>query len=272
MGQSDSDIKGSHANAPADGVAHRDLAGQTALVTGGARRLGRAIVEALAECGVNIVIHYHDSRQAAESLADRIRGRGDTGVQAWTIEADLSDPHAAESLISRALETAGRVDILVNNASVFKPDTVWDLREETLLHNVRLHAWAPLALARALARQGGPGRIVNLLDTRLTEPDPKHVAYQLSKQMLASLTRILAVELAPRIRINAVAPGLILPPKGRDEKYLQALAHTNPLGRHGDVRDVAQAVLYLLQAPFVTGQVIHVDGGRHLGRLPHDTR
>lgn len=246
---------------------HDALAGQTALVTGAAHRIGRAVALALAERAINVVVHYRHSAEAAEELADHLRHKG---TRAWAFGADLTEPGGADDLWSQTVSAAGPIDILVNSASVFEPDTLWDCTAETLWYNTRLHAWAPLVLSRALAQQTGPAQIVNLLDARLGGYDPKHVSYQLSKQMLFSLTRMLAVELAPRIRVNAVAPGLILPPPGRDEAYLQELAHTNPLQRHGDTEDVTDAVLYLIGASFVTGQVIYVDGGRHLGRAVHD--
>ncbi|HEV57297.1 MAG TPA: SDR family oxidoreductase [Phycisphaerales bacterium] len=246
---------------------HDALAGQTALVTGAAHRIGRAIALALAERGVNVVVHCRHSTEAAEELADLLRHKG---TRAWAVQADLTEPGAVEDLWSQTVRAAGQIDILVNSASIFEPDTLWDCTAEALWYNIRLHAWAPLVLARALAQQAGPAQIVNLLDARLGGYDPKHVSYQSSKQMLFSLTRMLAVELAPRIRVNAVAPGLILPPPGRDEAYLQKLAHTNPLHRHGDTKDVTDAVLYVLGASFVTGQVIYVDGGRHLGKAVHD--
>ncbi len=246
---------------------HDALAGQTALVTGAAHRIGRAVALALAERAINVVVHYRHSAEAAEELVDHLRHKG---TRAWAFGADLTEPGGADDLWSQTVSAAGPIDILVNSASVFEPDTLWDCTAETLWYNTRLHAWAPLVLSRALAQQTGPAQIVNLLDARLGGYDPKHVSYQLSKQMLFSLTRMLAVELAPRIRVNAVAPGLILPPPGRDEAYLQELAHTNPLQRHGDTEDVTDAVLYLIGASFVTGQVIYVDGGRHLGRAVHD--
>jgi len=129
---------------------------------------------------------------------------------------------------------------------------------------VQVHALAPLTLSRALAKQGRDGHIINMLDSRVTDYDRDHAAYHLSKRMLLTLTRMLAMELAPRIAVNGVAPGLILPPAGKDESYLRDLAHTNPMNRHGGVGDITDAVLYLLTSRFVTGQVMFVDGGRHM--------
>jgi pteridine reductase len=242
------------------------LIGKTALVTGAAQRLGRATALALAQARADVIVHYHTHASEAQSLADNITS---LGRRSWTIQADLRNPSQAESMMEQALHHAGALDILINNASIFPSDTVLDLSPETLADAVAIHATAPLILSRRLAAQGRPGAIVNFLDSRVEDYDPTHASYHLSKRMLLALTRILAVELAPRITVNAVAPGLILPPEGQDESYLQNLAHTNPLQRYGNPRDITDAVLFLLRSEFVTGQVIFVDGGRHLKGKTH---
>lgn len=243
----------------------RTLSGRTALVTGGARRLGRTIALALAERGATVVIHYRSSADEADATAEAVRA---AGAEAWTLRADLGDATEAATVLAKGVDLAGPVDILVNNASVFPESAFADVTAEDLAANVQLHAMAPLALARALAGQGIRGDIINMVDSRITDYDRRHVAYHLSKRMLADLTKLMAIELAPAIRVNAVAPGLILPPEGEDVSYLQRLASTNPLGAYGRPEDVARAVAFLLESPFVTGQVLFVDGGRHMrGRL-----
>lgn len=186
------------------------------------------------------------------------------GVSAWTIQADLREPSEVEGILSRAMEAAGRVDFLINNASIFTKSRITDFTLEDLADNVQVNAAAPLLIARAFAAQGCEGVIVNFLDTRIADYDAEHAAYHLSKRMLFTLTRMMALEFAPRIRVNAVAPGLILPPAGEDVSYLKRLASTNPLHRIGALKDVTDAVLFLLRSDFVTGQVVFVDGGRHL--------
>ena len=157
------------------------------------------------------------------------------------------------------------MDILVNNASAYPTDTVMDFSPEALLDSVRLHAAAPLVLARAMAaRKPEAADVVNLLDSRMEDYDRQHASYHLGKRMLWTLTRMLALELAPAIKVNAVAPGLILPPEGKDETYLASLAHTNPLGRVGSLAEIVAAVRLLVESDFITGQVIYVDGGRHM--------
>lgn len=237
------------------------LMGKTALVTGAAKRLGRAIALALGSEGVKVVVHYGRSAAAAAQTADELRA---AGVDAWTLQADLAQRETVASLFARAIELAGPIDILINNASIFRPDRVLDCAPEDIDLNLQIHAMAPLLLSRAMAAQARAGHIVNLLDSRITDYDREHAAYHLSKRMLLTLTRMLAVELAPGIAVNAVAPGLILPPAGKDESYLREMAHTNPLHRYGGPADIVQAVLYLLTSGFVTGQVLFVDGGRHM--------
>ena len=210
---------------------------------------------------MNVVLHYRTAVDEAEKLAGDVRAKG---LRATPIQADLADPVQAADLIDRAVELVGPIHALVNNASVFPESGLLDFTEGELEENVRINAYAPLVLSRAFAEQGRGGCIVNMLDSRIVDYDRKHVAYHLSKRMLFSITRMLAVELAPAVRVNAVAPGLVLPPTDGDEAYLEGLKHTNPLGRYGHGEDVAEAALFLLGSDFITGQVIFVDGGRHM--------
>jgi pteridine reductase len=241
------------------------LKGKTALVTGAARRVGRTIALALARAGVRVVVHHRRSGGEAEALLGELRA---LGVDAWTIAADLSSPEEAEGLFDRVVEMAGPVDILVNNASIFPKDTVNDLTARDLMLNVSLHAYAPLALSRRLAAQGRDAAVINMIDARALDYDREHASYHLSKRMLLALTSMLAVELAPDVRVNGVSPGLILPPEGLGYDYLERLAPTNPLNAYGSPDDLAAAVLFLLESRFITGQIIYVDGGRHLrGRM-----
>lgn len=242
------------------------LTGKTALVTGAGKRIGHAIAVALAEEGVNVVIHYRTSSEEARELQRELMERG---VKPWLVQADFETPSEYETLIERSLRIANRLDILVNSASIFPPSTLKDMQLKHFAQVVEVNAWAPFVLSREFARLVGKGKIVNLLDTRASGYDWEHVAYLLSKKMLAELTRMCAVQFAPGITVNAVAPGLILPPPGEDQSYLDRLTHTVPLKRHGDPDDIAEAVVYLLKSDFVTGQVINVDGGRHLLEYSH---
>ncbi|MBP8132329.1 MAG: SDR family oxidoreductase [Candidatus Hydrogenedentes bacterium] len=242
-----------------------DLHGKTALVTGGARRLGAATSLALAEAGAHIVLHYGASGREAAQIAAQVSGHG---VRCALVQADLAQPDNVAGLFQRAVDAAGPVDFLINSAAIFPEAALEACTTGKLAENIQINAVAPLRLSLDFAAQGREGCIVNFLDTMVADYDRKHVPYHLSKRMLYTLTRILALECAPKVRVNAVAPGLILPPEGKDEHYLAALAHSNPLQRYGNPRAVTEAVLFLLRSAFVTGQVIFLDGGRHLrGRV-----
>ena len=235
---------------------------KTALVTGAAKRLGRAMALSLAQQGVQIVLHYHTSEAQAREVLREIE---QAGGQATLCQADLADAARADTLVDRAVQVLGRpLDILINNASFFETQSWLETTSQALAENMQVHAYAPLALSRAFYRQGRPGQILNMLDSRVQDYDKLHVPYHLSKRSLLTLTRVLAIELAPSVTVNAVAPGLILAPEGQGEDYLEKLAHTNPLNRHGNAQDICEAVLFLLRSDFITGQIIYVDGGRHM--------
>ncbi len=224
-------------------------------------RVGKAIALALAAEGADLVIHYRRSeREAGELCAELSRA----GSSAWMIRADLDDPPQVEGLLQRALEHARRLDILVNSASIYPVSRLPTLDLESLLQSIRVHAWAPLLLSRGMAALAAQGKIINLLDSGLVGYDREHAGYAMGKLMLSHLTSMLALELAPRFTVNAVAPGPVLPPPGEDEEYLQRRARDLPLRRAGSPRDVARAVVFLAESPFITGQTIFVDGGGHL--------
>ena len=241
------------------------LAGKTALVTGAAKRIGRAIALTLAQKGAHVAVHYNSSREDALALCREIQ---QLGSSAWPVQGDLMEAAQVEKVFREAVAQAGPLDILVNNASIFDRDTLWEASAESIGKNMQIHVAAPLILARALARQGRAAHIVNLLDTRVAVYDREHASYDLSKSALLTLTYMLALELGPNVAVNAVAPGSILPPPGQSEVYLMKLAHANPLNRIGSPQDIAEAVLFLLQSRFITGQVVYVDGGIHMkGRI-----
>jgi len=239
----------------------KSLNGNTALITGAAKRIGRQIALTLANEGVNIIVHYNRSDDEAEELRRELT---DLGVKSWAVRADFAHPAEYASLLERALEAAGTLDILVNNASIFPQEKLEEMTLESLNLNIEVNAWAPFLFSRDFAQRLGKGSIVNMIDSRTRGYDWNHTGYILSKHVLAVMTRMLALKYAPDITVNGVAPGLILPPPGQDQSYLDKLVHTVPLKRHGDAQDIADAVLYLLKSDFLTGEVIYVDGGRHL--------
>jgi len=238
-----------------------ELAGKTALVTGGAKRLGSAIAFGLAKQGANVVIHYGRSESEARKLQKELT---ELGVKSWTISADFANPLSCKTLIERAYEVSGGLDVLVNNASIFTANDMAAVRLEDIEINMLTNAWTPFLLSRYFSERTERGRIINILDTRIEGYDLTHFAYYLSKRMLETLTKSMALKLAPRITVNSVAPGLILPPEGKDDTYLEQKKDTVPLKKHGSVEDIVESVLFLLRNDFITGQVVYVDGGKHL--------
>lgn len=234
------------------------------LVTGGGRRIGRAIVERLAADGWSIAVHYNGSPDDAEAVASTARGRG---VRAVTIAGDLSDPRQARAVAAGAVNRLGPLTGLVNNASVFEDDPCEGTDDEVWDRHMGVHVRAPYLLSRALADglpAGRDGAVVNIVDQRVLNPTRHFPSYTISKMALWDETRVLARVLAPRVRVNGVGPGPVLPsPRQDPEDLLRQAAHT-PLGRVVDPAEIAAAVSYLLDAPSVTGQIIAVDSGQHL--------
>ncbi len=234
---------------------------KAALVTGGARRIGREIALSLADEGWDVVLHYNCSREEAESTADEIRGRG---VSCQLAGCDLADSNRMLELLPAALELAPGLELLVNNASIFERSLIAETELDFYDTHMALNIRAPFFLTRDFARLCGHGQVLNLLDTRIVRNEPAYAAYALGKKSLAEFTRMAAREFAPNIRVNAIAPGLILPPSGSGREQFERMAARIPLQRHGNPGEIARAVMYLIDSEFVTGQIIHVDGGEHL--------
>jgi pteridine reductase len=242
-----------------------ELAGKTILVTGGARRVGAAICRRLHRAGANILIHYRTSSRDALRLQRALEGRRKDSVAC--LSADLLDSSALEDLVKKTVRTFGRLDALVNNASSFYATPLGTITAADWDDLVGTNLRAPLFLSQASAPelQRRRGSIVNIVDIHAESPLEGHVAYSIAKAGLVGLTRALARELGPRVRVNAVAPGAIAWPESGvlAEPGVQAeILKRTPLQRIGDVDDIAHAVYYLLTAPFVSGQVLAVDGGR----------
>ncbi len=236
------------------------LRGKTALITGGAVRIGAAISRALAAEGCNLVVHYNRSRRAAEQLCCALRER----VAALAIRSDLMSERQVGNLISAAVQRVGRLDILINNAAVFHKDSFRTLTAAKLEDEFFVNLFAPLLLMREFTRICKGGKIVNLLDRRITGLDASCVPYVLAKRALADATRMAALAFAPRITVNAVAPGAILPPPGKGREYLRDQAGPVPLRRQCTPAEVADAVVFLLKHDALTGQIVFVDGGQGL--------
>jgi len=244
----------------------KDLTGQTALVTGGARRIGAALVRALHDAGANVAIHCRRSRDEAEALAAELeRRRPDS---ATVITGDLREPETCRRVVTAAGAAWDGLHVVVNNASTFYPTPVGEIDstafDDLLGANLRAPTFVSQAAASLLGAAGGC--IVNIVDIHGMRPLDGHPVYCAAKAGLIMLTRSLARELAPNVHTNAIAPGSILWPEsvgGSDPAMQQAVIDATPLGRQGEPADIAAALLYLVRdAPFVNGQVLAVDGGR----------
>ena len=242
------------------------LAGKAALITGGARRVGAAIARRLHAAGASVLLHYRDSQADAAKLASELNAL--RAKSAAIVKAELLAPIAPRALVTAARQEFGRLDILVNNASTFFAVDVGAIEashwEELIGSNLR----APLFICQEAVPElaANQGSIVNIVDIHADRPLKGYAVYTIAKAGLAALTRSLALELAPRVRVNGVAPGAIAwPDDGQfDESERPRLVATTPLGRVGSPQDIAQAVHFLACAPYVTGQVIAVDGGRSI--------
>jgi pteridine reductase len=241
-----------------------ELIGRTALVTGAARRIGRAIARGLATRGARIAVHYGRSAADAAALVDEIRGAGGT---AEAFAADLADPGAVLALAARVEAELGPVDVLVNNASVFYATPLDTLGERELDDNLAINLKAPyllsLRLGRAM-RTRGAGKIVNIGDAGATHPYRDYLPYCISKAGVVALTEGMARALAPAVQVNCVAPGPILLPQGASAADEAGILARTPLARFGGPDAVAAAVIYLVENDFVTGTTLVVDGGRSL--------
>jgi pteridine reductase len=235
---------------------------RTALVTGAGRRLGRAIAVALGSRGMRVAVHYHGAEQDAGETASQIR---DAGGEAFTLRADLRDLGAPQRLVTEAVERLGSVDVLVNSAAVMIRTPLEDVTEAVWDEIFALNLRAPFFCAQAAAaRMKDGGVIINIADLAAFEAWTGYIPHGASKAGVVHITRALAKRLAPRVRVNAVAPGAVLLPDDWSTADAERLVGTTPLERLGSPADVTQAVLYLIDAAYVTGETIIVDGGRHV--------
>lgn len=235
---------------------------RTAIVTGGAIRIGRAIVEALINDGFHVVAHYGYSADAAADLVAKHPG------SVTPVQANLNQPGEAVKRIMAVLSESGRsADVLVNSAAIFEEGQWDDTSEDHWDRHFNINLKTAFFLSQAFAHalpDTQRGHIVNIVDWRGSRPGRDHIAYTLTKSALIAMTRSLAQDMGPRIQVNGVAPGAILPPPGLTVEYLQNRIGHVPLQRHGDPQDIARTVQFLIRSDFITGEIIHVTGGEQL--------
>jgi pteridine reductase len=238
-----------------------NIPGRAALVTGGARRVGRALALALARAGADVAVHYHRSGEAAAATVAEIQALGRRAV---ALPADLADAESAAPLIEEAAAALGRLDVLVNSASLFEASPLADLRAADWDRVLNVNLRAPFLLAQAAAphlRRDG-GVIINITDLSAFQAWPSYAHHGVSKAGLVHLTRVLARALGPEIRANCIAPGTVLPPEDYTDEQIRRSAERSALGRIGSPEDVARALIFLVESEFITGETLVVDGGR----------
>jgi NAD(P)-dependent dehydrogenase (short-subunit alcohol dehydrogenase family) len=248
------------------------IQGKTALVTGGAVRVGKALTLALARAGANVVVHYNASAGPAEETAAEARA---LGVRALTLQANIADPAEVQRMAEGVRNELSGVDILVNSASHFQttpiPTSDFDAWKQVTSILIDGAFYCANAFAPGM-RQRGEGAIINIIDLSAWEPWPHFAAHSVGKAGLDALTRQLALELAPQVRVNAVAPGPVLPPPHYGPEKIARAAARTLLERWGTPQDVANAVLFLIQADYITGVTLPVDGGERIAGRKHDNR
>jgi NAD(P)-dependent dehydrogenase (short-subunit alcohol dehydrogenase family) len=238
---------------------------KAALVTGAGKRIGRAIALGLAEAGWAVAVHYHGSRGEADAVVQTIAARGGKAV---ALGADLASEDEVAPLVERATARLGPLGCLVNNASIFENDQALDVTRQSWDRHLEVNLRAPFVLSQGFARRlpdDKHGCIVNILDERVWSLTPYFFSYTLAKSALWTMTQTLALALAPRIRVNGIGPGPTLPSPRQTEAQFQRQASLMPLGRGTTPEEIAQAVMFILAAPALTGQMIALDGGQHLG-------
>jgi pteridine reductase len=234
-----------------------------ALITGAAQRVGKAMAEHLAAQGWNLAIHCNRSEKNAISLSEILLQQYPDQTF-MVFKADLSLNHEVENLIPEIIRKMGKPQMLINNASVFEPGNLAETSSHFFNHILQVNLNAPFLLSRDFANLCMKGIIINLVDTRITSNQTNFAAYTLSKKMLWELTKMSAMEFGPEIRVNAIAPGLTLPPEGKNEDYLLNLAGKIPMKRPGGVQPLLQALDYILTNDYLTGQLLFCDGGENL--------
>lgn len=234
---------------------------KAALITGGGKRLGRAIAISLADRGYDIAIHYNRSDNEAAKTTELIRSKG---RKAETFQSNLSDMKQVRSLIPNVFEVFPECSILVNSASIFEDIAFRDVTEDIFDRDFNTNFKAPFFLSQDFSNKDSSELIINMLDMRINKIETKHFPYNLTKKVLRDFTLMAAKELGPKIRVNGICPGPILPPPDKGPEYLEKIAVNTPLQKPGNPDYIVSAVEYILDNPFVTGQCLFVDGGQHL--------
>ncbi|MEN8116974.1 MAG: SDR family NAD(P)-dependent oxidoreductase [Bacteroidota bacterium] len=237
---------------------------RTAFITGTSKRIGKTIASYLAEKGWNIIIHYNTSVNEAEQLVEQLSSKF-AGQKFEPVKANLSNVNEVIGLIPRIISESGTFKLLINNASVFDKGSLLETSTELFDNQLNVNLRAPFILMRDFANYCKQGNIINLVDTRITSNKSDFAAYSLSKKGLWELTKMAALEFAPKIRVNAIAPGATLPPENKDENYLKEMALNTPMKKPVGVVPILKSIDFILENDHLTGQLLFADGGENLG-------
>ena len=238
---------------------------KTALITGASKRIGKSVAEHLAEKGWNIIIHFNSSETPAKQLSQALSSKFPNQTFS-TIKANLSVEKEVAELIPKAINEFGEFQLLINNASVFNPGYLKNTTLNLFENQINTNLKAPFFLMRDFANHCKKGDIINFVDTRITSNKSDFAAYSLSKKALWELTKMAALEFAPSIRVNAIAPGVTLSPADKDKNYLNNLASKIPMKKPGGVEPILKSINYILENNHLTGQLLFADGGENLGQ------
>ena len=233
-----------------------------ALITGGSDRIGKAVAIHLAKEGYHLVLHYNSAKEKAENLQMHIESIYKVKVE--LLQINFLEENDFDRIFEDFKKKNITIEVLVNCASDFIPSSFNEQGSELFDKEMTINLKIPYLLTKAFARVFGKGNIINFVDTKVAKNKTVHLDYILSKKLLKDFTKISAVELAPNIRVNAIAPGLILPPEGKDESYLLNLAKDIPLKTIGNMDEILKAFQFILDSYFFTGQILYIDGGEHL--------
>lgn len=233
----------------------------TVLITGGAKRIGKELCLYLPNQGYSIALHYNTSHSEAQEVAAEIT---QAGVTCRLFSGDLSTLADAQKTIQQVFDSCSDIHTIINNASIYEKGSLTDMTLNALHTNMNLHFYTPVLFAQELKKRQKTGHIINIIDAKIKANQPGMFAYLISKKSLHAATELLAVELAPDIRVNAIAPGTVLPPPGKDDSYLEPLIKTIPLAKQAAVSDILLAVDFLMKNRYYTGQTLFVDGGQYL--------
>ncbi len=236
---------------------------KVALVSGSAVRIGREIASHLAEMGWDLALHFNASSKEIHRSSSELKLRF-PNLRFEIFQANLGEIDQAENLIRDVIARLGSLDLLINNASIFEPSSLKDTTSSLFLKHTMVNYIAPFILMRDFAKNQDKGQIINILDTRIATNDSNYLAYSLSKKSLFELTKMAALELAPNFRVNAIAPGAVLPPPGKDHLYLNQVAGKTPMRIPSGIDSIFKTLDYIIDNQDITGQVIYCDGGGHL--------